>query len=294
MRITSRPSMERLMRVVTTPDQMQEAVEAARRATGGPVGLVPTMGTFHEGHLSLIRRAVDECRTALVSIFVNPAQFGPDEDISSYPRTFDEDIETCQREGVQLVYAPSGDAMYPEGFGTWVAPASLAEGLCGPFRPGHFRGVTTVVAKLFGACRPDRAYFGEKDYQQLIVIRRMAQDLDMGVEIVPCPTVRGEGGLALSSRNAYLGPEERAQALSLYRGLCRAARLFVAGERKTGALIAGAQEELEAAGLEAEYISVVDAETLEAMDEVRRPARMALAVPVGRARLIDNIPLLPE
>ncbi|MDA1000783.1 MAG: pantoate--beta-alanine ligase [bacterium] len=281
------------MRVVTTPGQMQKEVEALRGAAGRPVGLVPTMGAFHEGHLSLIRRAKNECRGILVSIFVNPAQFGPGEDLSSYPQTFDADIEACRREGVHLVYAPMASTMYPEGFGTWVEPSSLAAGLCGPFRPGHFRGVVTVVAKLLTACRPDRAYFGEKDYQQLMVIRRMAEDLDLGIEIVPCPTVREKDGLAMSSRNAYLGPEDRARALSLYRGLSRAAELFAAGERKAVRLIAAVRKELDAAGLDAEYIQVVDARMLRELDEVRGPARVALAVRVGRTRLIDNIPLEP-
>jgi len=278
------------MRLIQTPSEMHEAADFLR-AGRPPLGLVPTMGALHEGHRSLIRRAADECGEVVVSLFVNPAQFGPGEDYGRYPRTFEADCKLCEEEGVAAIYHPSAEAMYPPGFSAWVEVASLAKGLCGPYRPGHFRGVATVVLKLFAACRPHRAYFGEKDYQQLVIIRRMARDLDLGVEVVGCPTVREPDGLALSSRNAYLTAEERPRALSLIRGLRRAEAMLASGERETVYLVAAAREEMARAGVQPDYAEVVHPGTLAPLDEVEGEARMAVAARVGGTRLIDNIPL---
>ncbi|MEE9274939.1 MAG: pantoate--beta-alanine ligase [bacterium] len=280
------------MRIIDSPSRMRAEAEALR-GEGGPLGLVPTMGALHEGHLSLVRRAVGECAAVVVSIFLNPSQFGPGDDLDAYPSSWEADLAACRAEGAAAVYAPSAEAMYPPGFGAWVEVPSLAAGLCGPHRPGHFRGVATVVLKLFAACRPDRAYFGAKDYQQLVLIRRMARDLDLGVEVIGCPIVRDRDGLALSSRNRYLDEEERERALSLSRGLRRAESLLAGGERGAGALIAAAREEMERARAEIDYIAVVDPETLAPLERVEGPARMAVAARVGKTRLIDNIPLEP-
>ena len=278
------------MRLIHSPSEMREAAESLRRGRP-PLGLVPTMGALHEGHRSLIRRAAEECGAVAVSIFVNPAQFGPGEDLGRYPRTLEADLALCEGEGVAAVYHPSAEAMYPPGFSSWVEVPSLAAGLCGPHRPGHFKGVATVVLKLFAACRPGRAYFGEKDYQQLVIIRRMARDLDLGVEVVGCPTVREADGLALSSRNAYLTAEERPRALSLIRGLRRAEAMLAGGERETIYLVAAAREEMARAGVQPDYAEVFHPETLAPLDEVEGEARMAVAARVGRTRLIDNLPL---
>ncbi|OGL64555.1 MAG: pantoate--beta-alanine ligase [Candidatus Tectomicrobia bacterium RIFCSPLOWO2_12_FULL_69_37] len=278
------------MRLIQTLSEMQEAADALRRERP-PLGLVPTMGALHEGHRSLIRRAADECGEVVVSLFVNPAQFGPGEDYGRYPRTFEADMALCEGEGVAAIYHPSAEAMYPPGFSSRVEVPPLAEGLCGPHRPGHFRGVATVVLKLFAACRPHRAYFGEKDYQQLVIVRRLARDLDLGVEVVGCPTVREPDGLALSSRNAYLTAEERPRALSLIRGLRRAEAMLASGERETVYLVAAAREEMARAGVQPDYAEVVHPGTLAPLDEVEGEARMAVAARVGGTRLIDNIPL---
>jgi pantoate--beta-alanine ligase len=278
------------MDVVKTPAEMQK-LSGALREKGAPLGLVPTMGALHEGHLSLIRRAVAECPAAVVSIFVNPAQFAPGEDFGTYPRTFESDLAVCREESVAAIYAPAPGAVYESGFDTWVEVPTLAARLCGPHRPGHFRGVATVVAKLFAACRPDRAYFGEKDYQQLILIRRMAADLNLGVEVISCPTVREEGGLAMSSRNSGLGAKERERALSLSRGLRRAVDLFAGGEKNTRALIKEVCDELEGARAEVDYVEVVHPDTLEPLEVAHAAARIAAAVRIGGMRLIDNMAL---
>jgi pantoate--beta-alanine ligase len=285
-------SMDLAMDVIDSPVRMRELADTLRQSAS-PLGLVPTMGALHEGHLSLIQRSVSECATTVVSIFVNPAQFGPGEDLDTYPRTFHEDLEVCRQEGVAAVYAPSAGEMYANGFDTWVEVPSLASRLCAPHRPGHFRGVATVIVKLFSACKPDRAYFGEKDYQQLVLIRRMAGDLDMGVEIVACPTVREADGLAMSSRNINLRGEERGRSLSLRRGLFRARELFARGEGSAAVLIQAAREELDKARAEVDYIEVVDAETLAPLETVESPCRMVIAAKIGFTRLIDNIPLEP-
>lgn len=282
--------MDLAMEIIDSPAHMRELADSLRK-TARPLGLVPTMGALHEGHLSLIRRAVSECSATVVSIFVNPTQFGPGEDLDTYPRTYQKDLEVCRREGVAAVYSPSAAKMYATGFDTWVEVPSLASGLCGPCRPGHFRGVATIVAKLFSACRPDRAYFGEKDFQQLVLIRRMSKDLDLGVEVVACPTVREEDGIALSSRNVNLCEEERNRSLSLSRGLFRAKELLEKGEVRSAVLIEAAREELDKARAEIDYIEVVDAENLEPLEIIEGNCRMVMAAKIGSTRLIDNISL---
>ncbi len=282
--------MDRAMDVIDSPAEMQKLADTLR-SKGSPLGLVPTMGALHEAHISLIRRAVSDCPAAVVSIFVNPAQFGPHEDLDSYPRTIEADLNICRAEGVAAVYAPTAAAMYGNGFDTWIEVPSLTAGLCGPHRPGHFRGVATVVAKLFAACKPDKAYFGEKDYQQLVLIRRMAEDLNLGVEIVACPIVREKDGLAMSSRNVNLRGDERERALSLSRGLYRAKKLFAGGEKNAAGLIAAAREELKGARAQIDYIEIVDPDTLSPLEVAQDSARIAVAAQIGSTRLIDNMAL---
>jgi pantoate--beta-alanine ligase len=282
-----------MMEIVSSPAKMQSLVESLR-LKDGPLGLVPTMGALHEGHIHLIDRAISECPVVVVSIFVNPTQFVPGEDYDTYPRNRDSDIRICQSKGVTAVYAPTPDVMYGKDFCTWVEVPSLAGGLCGPHRPGHFRGVTTVVAKLFAACKPDRAYFGEKDYQQFILIRRMALDLNLGTEVIGCPTVREKDGLALSSRNVNLKGDERERALSLSRGLRKALELYSEGEKKAASLIQVVRLELELAQAKTDYIEVVDSETIEPLVRVKESARIAVAASIGKTRLIDNMPLESE
>jgi pantoate--beta-alanine ligase len=265
------------------------------RASGRTVGLVPTMGFFHEGHLSLMRRAREERDVVAVSIFVNPLQFGPNEDFEAYPRDVDRDLELAEREGVDLVFAPSRDEMYPAGAPlVTVDPGPLADRLEGAMRPGHFRGVATVVAKLFHASGPAAAYFGQKDAQQLAIIRRMTRDLSFPMGIVGCPIVREPDGLAMSSRNVYLSPEERAAATSLSRGLRAAGAALAAGERDATTLATAVAHEFDAEPLAAlDYAVVVDEETFDEVDRVERPARALVAARVGKPRLIDNLLLAP-
>lgn len=275
------------MRVVATKEELRRALQALPR----PLGFVPTMGYLHEGHLALVRRARRENASVAVSIFVNPTQFGPHEDYRRYPRDLERDLALLGREGVDLVFTPSPEEMYPAGFQTWVEPGPLARPLEGACRPGHFRGVCTVVLKLFNLFRPERAYFGEKDAQQLRVVRRMALDLDTGVEVVPVATVREPDGLALSSRNVYLSPPERRAATALYRALEAARSLYEAGERDAEALREAMRAVLRAEPLIArvDYVSVADAETLEELQRVDRPALLSLAARIGQTRLIDNL-----
>jgi pantoate--beta-alanine ligase len=281
------------MRVIEDIAACRNAVVDVRRR-GETVGLVPTMGALHEGHLSLIRAANARCRVTVVTIFVNPTQFGPNEDLAAYPRTLDRDLELCRREGVEMVFSPTAEVMYPDGFKTSIHVAGLTEGLCGPFRPGHFDGVATVVAKLFLAAPADQAFFGEKDYQQLQVIRRMAVDLNFPIEIVGCPTVRDVDGLALSSRNVYLSPEQRKQATSLIRALFSAQEAVAKGQTDASALRELARKVIDGAGpAEIEYIEVVDADNLRPLKQVDQPARICLAVRIGQTRLIDNVALGP-
>ncbi len=281
------------MKVVDTPQDMRELAEVLRRDEA-PLGLVPTMGALHEGHRSLIARAREECGAAVVSIFVNPAQFAAGEDYDTYPRTFEADLEACREMGAACVYAPRANAMYPGGYDTWVDVPGLGAPLCGAHRSGHFRGVATVVLKLLAACLPHRAYFGEKDYQQLVLIRRMTDDLDLGVEIVPCPIVREDDGVALSSRNAYLSADERSRARAISGALFDAKRMVAAGERFSAAIIQPCVDELEKAGSRVDYVEIVDPATLERVETINGAARMAVAAYIGETRLIDNILLEPD
>ncbi len=269
-------------------------VRAIRRALPGPWGFVPTMGYLHEGHLSLVRRARAENDRVAVSIFVNPAQFGPHEDYDRYPRDLERDLRLLEPLGVDLVFAPSVEEMYPPGFQTWVIVEEVSRPLEGAARPGHFRGVATVVTKLFHIVQPDRAYFGQKDAQQVAVIRRMVQDLNIPVEIVVCPTVREPDGLAMSSRNTYLNPEERRAATVLFRALQAAKARYEAGERDAERLREAMREVIGAEPLaRLDYVSVADPETMQELNRVEGRALLSLAVYIGRTRLIDNI-LLPE
>ncbi|MER3401645.1 MAG: pantoate--beta-alanine ligase [Thermoflexus sp.] len=277
------------MRVVFT---VQE-VRTIRRGTPGTWGFVPTMGYLHEGHLSLIRRARAENDHVAVSIFVNPTQFGSHEDYNRYPRDLERDLRLLEPLQVDLVFVPSVEEMYPPGFQTWVIVEELSRPLEGASRPGHFRGVATVVAKLFNIVQPDRAYFGQKDAQQAVVIRRMVRDLNFPVEIVVCPTVREPDGLAMSSRNTYLSPQERQAATILFRALQAAKARYEAGERDGERLREAMREVLRGEPLaRVDYVSVADPETLEELSRVEGPALLSLAVYIGNTRLIDNL-LLP-
>lgn len=275
------------MQVLTTG----AAVRAARRVLP-TLGLVPTMGFLHAGHMSLVERARRECGAAAVSIFVNPAQFGPAEDLSRYPRDLPGDLALLEAAGVAFAFVPAVAEVYPAGFGSRIEVGAVAEPLEGARRPGHFAGVATVVAKLFNVVQPTRAYFGRKDAQQVAVIRRMARDLDMAVDIVACDTVREPDGLALSSRNVYLAPAERAAAPVLYRALARARARHAAGERDAGALRRAMLETLAAEpAVTVDYVSVADPETLRELDRCDGEALASLAARIGPTRLIDNLAL---
>ncbi len=263
----------------------------ARSDLRGTLGFVPTMGYLHEGHLALVRRGRLENDVLATSIFVNPSQFGPSEDFRAYPRDMEKDLAILGGEGVDLVFAPLAEDIYPPGFDTWIVVGSLSERLEGEHRPGHFRGVATVVAKLLNIVRPDRAYFGQKDGQQVAVTKRMVTDLDMGVDIVVVPTVRDTDGLALSSRNVYLTPEQRRVAPVIYKALCQARKLCEEGERSGESLRSRVRRTLEQEPLieKIDYVSVADASSLEEMDSIRQPVMVSVAVHVGRTRLIDNV-----
>jgi len=284
----------RRMLTATTIADLRRLVAGARQE-GKRIGFVPTMGCLHEGHLALMREAKKRDDMVVVSIFVNPTQFGPGEDYERYPRDLAQDTRLAEGVGVEVIFAPGVDEMYPPGNATYVeVTGTLVAGLCGPHRPGHFRGVATVVAKLLVVVSPDRAYFGEKDYQQLQVIRRMVTDLALPVEIVPVPTVREADGLAMSSRNRYLSPAERAAAPTLYRALLAAREVVAAGERSGRAITAAARCVLaQAPEFRLQYLELVDAETLSPLDSLDRPAVLAAAAYLGDTRLIDNIRLLP-
>jgi pantoate--beta-alanine ligase len=264
----------------------------AARMRGARIGFVPTMGFLHEGHLSLMREARRRADVVIASVFVNPTQFGPNEDLARYPRNFERDCAMMETVPVDAVYAPDTAEMYPPGAQTWVEVTELTKGLCGRSRPGHFRGVTTVVAKLFNITKPHLAFFGEKDFQQLRAIQRMVADLNFDVEIVPMPIVREADGLAMSSRNAYLDPQERKQALALSRALMVAREKYLWDARTPADLVAAARAVLEQnEAVRTEYVEAVDAETLEAAASLERPILLAIAARVGNTRLIDNIVL---
>ncbi len=282
------------VRLVRAKSELRDALLAPRRA-GRAIGLVPTMGYLHEGHVSLLRAARAECDVVVMSLFVNPAQFGPGEDLGRYPRDEERDARVAAEAGVDIVYAPSVEEVYPDGFATHVDVDGLTEVLCGEESrrgPGHFRGVTTVVAKLFNTVQPDVAYFGQKDAQQAIVLRRMARDLDFPVRVEVLPTVREPDGLAMSSRNAYLGPEDRRRAAALSRALRAAEETARSDSLQAG--IAVALAELAAAGVEPEYLEARDAEQLRPVSELNgRPVLVAVAARIGEARLIDNVLIEP-
>jgi pantoate--beta-alanine ligase len=283
---------------VRTRSELREALAPGRRE-GRRIGLVPTMGYFHEGHLSLMRAAREDSDVVVVSLFVNPTQFGPGEDLDAYPRDERRDAELADAEGVDLLWIPDASEMYPDGFATAVEVSGeltgVLEGDPSHRGPSHFRGVTTVVAKLFNSVQPDVAYFGRKDAQQALVIERMTRDLDFPIEIAVLPTVREENGLALSSRNAYLTPEQRDQATAISRALRAAERAAGEGERSADALVALTREELRRAGIEPEYVEARAAEDLSPVAELNgRPVLVAVAARVGRARLIDNVLITPN
>jgi pantoate--beta-alanine ligase len=280
------------MRICNTIEDMREASRAARLG-GNRLGFVPTMGALHEGHLSLVRAARAGCDVVAASIFVNPTQFGPNEDLAKYPRSFERDRELLEKEGVALLFAPSVEEMYPAGAVTWITVEGLGEKLDGRLRPGHFRGVTTVVAKLFHVVEPEAAFFGRKDAAQVAIIRRMVRDLNVPVEIVACPIVRESDGLAMSSRNAYLDAHQRKQALVLHRALMRVKKLWEYGERDAMKLVDAGREELEnKKSVRLDYFEIVDPDNLDPVENPARRALVAVAASVGATRLIDNI-LLP-
>jgi pantoate--beta-alanine ligase len=277
------------MKTVHTIVEMRRLLDEARHA-GRTIGLVPTMGYFHEGHLSLMRRAKVENDLVVASLFVNPIQFGPGEDLSRYPRDLERDERLAAGAGVDLLFYPEVAEMYPEGFQTTVQVGALAQGLCGASRPGHFQGVATVVLKLFQIVAPHRAYFGEKDAQQLRVIRRMALDLNLRLEVIGCPIVREADGLAMSSRNVYLKPEERRAALVLYRTLNRAGELIASGTRDAEALRGHLLKVIAGEPLAIlDYLAIVASETLQPLEQLEGEVLIALAVKIGSTRLIDNM-----
>jgi pantoate--beta-alanine ligase len=277
------------MKTCNTIRDMRAASRAARR-TGARLGLVPTMGALHEGHLSLIRAAKASCQVVAASIFVNPTQFGPNEDLARYPRPFERDRELLENEGVDLLFAPTVDEMYPSGAVTWVTVEELSGKLDGRSRPGHFRGVTTIVAKLFHAVEPDAAFFGQKDAAQVAIIRRMVRDLNFPVEIAACPIVREPDGLAMSSRNTYLDTQQRKQALILQRSLMQVKQMAGAGERDALRLVAAAKAVFAGEpAVRLDYFEIVDPDTLDAVSDVAKGALVAVAAFVGATRLIDNI-----
>jgi len=276
------------MIVATTLEELRTALGLLDE----PLGLVPTMGYLHEGHLSLVRRAREECASVAVSIFVNPTQFGPQEDLSKYPRDLERDMRLLEGAEADLVWTPTADIMYPPRYQTWVDVSEVSLPLEGAQRPGHFRGVTTVVAKLFNAVRPTRAYFGQKDAQQAAVIGRMTRDLNLPIEIVVCPIVREPDGLAMSSRNVYLSPEERKGATVLNRSLQAARALYDKGERGGDALRRCMLEVLEGEPLaQVQYVSCADHETLKEVEQVTGKSLLSMAVFFGKTRLIDNLVL---
>ncbi|WKZ46710.1 MAG: pantoate--beta-alanine ligase [Anaerolineales bacterium] len=275
------------MRNASTLDELRKT----RFSLDGTVGFVPTMGFLHDGHLSLIRRARDECDHVIVSIFVNPTQFGPKEDLAKYPRDIERDFRLIEPL-TDLVWTPSAEIMYPTGYQTWVEVEAVARQLEGAMRPGHFKGVTTVVAKLFNAVQPHKAYFGQKDAQQVAVIRQMVRDLNFPIEIVVCPTTREPDGLAMSSRNVYLDAKQRQAATVLFRSLSAAKELFEAGERDAEKLREKMKEVLASEPLaEPQYVSCADYDTLEELTEIKGKALLSMAVFFGKTRLIDNFVL---
>lgn len=278
------------MEIIRNPKVMQETSKG-HILHGRTIGFVPTMGALHAGHLSLVRVCRQENDITLVSIFVNPLQFGPFEDYNQYPRDIEGDMEKLKKEGVDVLFLPDKDHLYPQGFSTTIEVSGLSNKLCGAFRPGHFRGVATVVTKLFNIVTPTRAYFGQKDYQQTLIIKRLVRDLDMNIDIVVCPTVREEDGLAMSSRNLYLNEKERAAATVLYRALRSGSEAIKSGIIKTEKVKEVMYKIINSEPLvsEVQYLSVYDPEDLEEIDIINRTALVAGAIKIGNTRLIDNI-----
>ncbi len=278
-----------MMEIAKTIESVRSLVRAAR-GEGKNIGLVPTMGALHIGHISLIEAAVKTCDFVVVSIFVNPTQFGPGEDFEKYPRPLDADLKICRKTGVDVVFVPTPDQMCPRENLTWVNVEKLTESLCGQSRPIHFRGVTTVCTKLFNIVAPDIAFFGRKDAQQAIVVKRMVADLNMPLEIVICPTVRQPDGLAVSSRNKYLTEEQKKDATLIYKSLQKCREIIDAGATDSETIIAEMRKILsQAPSIQIEYISIIDAETLQNLDKIAGKVLAAVAVQIGPARLIDNI-----
>jgi pantoate--beta-alanine ligase len=276
------------MKIVLTVSEMTSTMREVNR----PLGLVPTMGALHQGHLSLVRRAKKDNSTVAVSIFVNPTQFGPKEDLTAYPRNQEQDLTLLEKLGVDLVFIPQPDDIYPTGFDTWVNVGQVASRLEGESRPEHFRGVATVVTKLFNIVRPDRAYFGQKDAQQTQVIRRLNNDLNLGVELIALPTVREIDGLAMSSRNAYLSPAERLAARVLWTALYQAHQMYSNGVRQASVIREAMQYIIGAEpAAKLEYISIADPDTLSELDAIRETALVSLAIRIGKTHLIDNVVL---
>jgi pantoate--beta-alanine ligase len=277
------------MKICNTIEDMRSECRAARGG-GQRLGLVPTMGALHEGHLSLVREAGSSCDIVAASIFVNPTQFGANEDLAKYPRSFERDCELLRKKNVELLFAPTAEEMYPAGAATWVVVEGLSGKLDGRSRPGHFRGVTTVVTKLFHIVEPDAAFFGQKDAAQVAIIRRMVRDLNFPVEIVACPIVREPDGLAMSSRNAYLDGQQRKQALVLHRALMRVKELSDAGECDAGLLVAAGREEIAGEkSVRLDYFEIVDRDSLDPVEAVAPGALVAVAAFVGGTRLLDNV-----
>ncbi|NUM56113.1 MAG: pantoate--beta-alanine ligase [Candidatus Hydrogenedentes bacterium] len=274
------------MIVIDTADTMR-AWSEEQRCAGKTIGFVPTMGALHEGHASLMRESSKKNDVAVASIFVNPAQFAPHEDFDKYPRTWDADVALCEECGITAIYAPQKEVLYPPGYATYVNVEGLSEGLCGVTRPVFFRGVATVVAKLFNVVRPHRAYFGQKDAQQCAVIKRMTEDLEFGIEIVIMPTVREADGLAMSSRNRYLNADEHERALCLSRSLFAAEKMMRDGERDAARIVDAVRKGM--ADVQIDYVELVDAETMRPVEQIEKPIVLAVAAFVGQARLIDNI-----
>ncbi|MGB4704108.1 MAG: pantoate--beta-alanine ligase [Candidatus Saccharicenans sp.] len=280
------------MEIVTTADELKERVRSWKKE-GRRIGFVPTMGYLHEGHLSLVRESKKRSDVTVVSIFVNPKQFGPAEDYQIYPRDLERDRRLLEKEGVDLIFYPSVEQMYPEGYRTYVEVEGLQDKLCGRSRPGHFRGVCTVVLKLFNLVEPDEAYFGWKDAQQVIIIKKMVEDLNLPVKIVPLPLVRDHDGLALSSRNTYLNPQERQAALVLKKSLDLAEQLIKSGEREAGAIRQKMVELILSEPLaRIDYVEIVDLKNLEPLEKIEGEVLVALAVYIGRTRLIDNLRII--
>jgi len=276
------------MQIVSTVEEVREIVKKWR-SEGLSVGLVPTMGYLHEGHKSLIDKAVEENQRVVVSVFVNPIQFGPTEDLATYPRDLERDAALCENAGADLIFHPEKEDMYFDDFCTYVDMENLTKGLCGKTRPTHFRGVCTVVSKLFNIVHPDRAYFGQKDAQQLAVVRRMVRDLNFDLEIVGCPIIREKDGLAKSSRNTYLSPEERAAAIILHKGLMKGEEVVRAGERNAEAVKKAIRDVIESEPLaKVDYVEVVDFDTIEEVETLKGNVLAAVAVYIGKTRLIDN------